>query len=177
MTSWREFADDAPALAALGRALFERSELVMLGTSRRDGSPRISPSEFEFYEDELTFGGIWRSRKAQDVIADSRCVLHSTTDNKANPRGDFKLYGRAVAMDSTVERQRYEAAHAGAAWLAEPYHLFRLDITQAAFVQFGEPAIDTAARLPGDPHTIVGSVYPVGSHPSVAATWRPPVAG
>ncbi len=42
MTSWAEFARQAPELAAFGEARF-RSGVAYLGTLRADGSPRVHP--------------------------------------------------------------------------------------------------------------------------------------
>jgi hypothetical protein len=42
MTTWAEFAQQAPELAAFGEARF-RSGVAYLGTVRDDGSPRLHP--------------------------------------------------------------------------------------------------------------------------------------
>jgi hypothetical protein len=42
---WEEFKCDAQELAALGEERFERTGLVLLGTLRKDGWPRINPVE------------------------------------------------------------------------------------------------------------------------------------
>ena len=41
---WEDFRLHAPKLAKLGEERFERSGLVLLGTLRKNGWPRISPS-------------------------------------------------------------------------------------------------------------------------------------
>lgn len=43
--NWADFRLAAPDLAAAGERLFERTGVVLVGTIRRDGSPRISPVE------------------------------------------------------------------------------------------------------------------------------------
>ena len=176
---WADIVEDAPALAALGLELFESSELVMLGTLRRDGGPRITPLEYFLYNGEFTLGGMWQSMKLLDLLRDPRCVLHSTTHDKSNEEGDFKLYGRAIAIDDAAYRERYaDAVRDAIGWApSEPYHLFRLDITSAAFVLFGDPAEGVAERLRADPRT---RVRMFGSDPNtsgyVVATWEPPPA-
>ena len=72
--SWGEFETASPELARLARGLFDETGLVMLGTIRRDGSPRVSPVEFFIFAGELYLGMIWRSYKAQDLPA--RPALH-----------------------------------------------------------------------------------------------------
>ena len=42
MASWKEFAQQAPELAAFGEARF-RNGVAYLGTLRADGSPRVHP--------------------------------------------------------------------------------------------------------------------------------------
>jgi hypothetical protein len=153
MVSWKAFFEVAPVLAGLGRERFERTDLTMLGTIRRDGFPRISPVEFLFFEDDLTTGGMWQSKKCLDLLREPRCTLHSTTSDKAGTQGDFKLYGRAVPMDDPATRARYEDALVAAiGWKpSRPYHLFRIDIESAGFIVFGpeasriEPEVRAAA--------------------------------
>jgi len=43
MTTWGEFAEAAPALAAFGEERFRAAEVAYLGTVRADGSPRVHP--------------------------------------------------------------------------------------------------------------------------------------
>lgn len=40
---WKEFADACPEIAERAEERFRTDQLVMLGTLRTDGSPRISP--------------------------------------------------------------------------------------------------------------------------------------
>src|SRR5439155_11987857 len=51
--SWRAFAAGAPALAPVARTRLEDTGVALLGTIRRDGSPRISPIGPVFAEDDL----------------------------------------------------------------------------------------------------------------------------
>jgi hypothetical protein len=149
MVSWQEFVERAPALARAGRERFDRHELVMLGTLRRNGWPRISPVEFLYFEDDLTTGGMWQSKKCLDLLRDPRCVLHSVTADKSGTQGDFKLYGRAVSIDDPATRSRYgQAVFAAIGWQpSEPFHLFRVDIEAAGFIVFGEEAATLKAEM------------------------------
>lgn len=139
--NWAAFEREAPALAATGRGAFDRSGLVLLGTLRRDGWPRISPVEHMFLEGELLLGMMWRSLKARDLLRDARCVVHasvSNPDGRTDP--EFKLYGRVRDIPDPLLRGAY-----GAEWWArsqwrpsEPYHLFALDIESAGYVRYDE---------------------------------------
>jgi hypothetical protein len=60
----------APTIAGLAEERFQRDQLVMIGTLRTDGSPRISPCEVDFAEGQLLLGMMWRSKKALDLLTD-----------------------------------------------------------------------------------------------------------
>ena len=53
MATWTEFAAEAPELAELGEQRLAATGLMMLGTLRKDGFPRISPAEPAFAEHRL----------------------------------------------------------------------------------------------------------------------------
>ncbi len=140
---WDEFAKAAPELAALGEERLRARELCLLGTLRANGYPRISPVEPDFVDGELMSGMMWRSPKALDLLRDPRCVVHSIVSDRAGTEGDFKLYGRAVAVEDPGRRGRYrETIKARIDWEpAEPnYHLFAIDVESAGFNVFGDDA-------------------------------------
>ena len=136
---WSDFAVAAPELAAIGQQRIEATGLVVIGTLRRDGSPRISPVEPLFSDGELMLGMMWQSRKALDLLRDPRLTVHSTTCDRDGSEGDFKLYGRAIDVDDPDMRWRYgDVLEAKIDWRpSEPFHLFSMDIASAAFMRFG----------------------------------------
>jgi hypothetical protein len=147
---WEEFAAACPDLAALGEERFRSTEVLLLGTLRRNGWPRISPVELDFVDGELLVGMMWRSPKALDLRRDPRYVAHSIVTSRLATDGDFKLYGRAEEVDEPARRAAYRAAiKARIGWEpTEPeYHLFALGVESAGFVTFAEPAY----RLAWDP--------------------------
>ena len=138
--NWDEFAREAPELARLGFERIEASGMVLLGTLRPNGFPRISPCEVIFCDGEAMLGMMWRSPKALDLLRDPRCVLHSTVTKTDGSEGDFKLYGRGVDVREPGLRKRYcEALFAKTGWQpSEPeFHLFAIDVEAAGFLQFG----------------------------------------
>lgn len=141
---WDAFAAACPRIAEIARERFARDELVMIATLRADGTPRISATEPDIAADRLCLGMIWQSRKALDLQRDSRIVLHSVPSDRLNPGGDVKLTGRAVEeTDPDVRRSYRRALRARIDWApAEPsFHLFSVDILEAAYMRFGdEPA-------------------------------------
>jgi hypothetical protein len=138
MVTWAEFTSQAPELAALGTALFERTGLSLVGTSRKDGSPRISPCEPYFIDGDLYLGMMWQSRKALDLVRDPRCVVHSTVSDKQGTEGEFKAYGLARDVPEPDRRTRYgDTLERQLDWRpSEPYHLFVLDITSVGYCRF-----------------------------------------
>ena len=75
---WEEFKRADPELAALGEERIEATGLVLLGTLRKNGFPRISPVEPLLTMGRLYLGMMWQSRKALDLLRDPRCTVHST---------------------------------------------------------------------------------------------------
>ena len=84
---WSEFATEAPDLAALGRERFARAGIMLVGTIRKDGTPRISPVEHYEVEGHLMLGMMWQSFKARDLLRDPRCLVHSVVTSRAGDRG------------------------------------------------------------------------------------------
>jgi len=140
---WDEFAEACPEIAMLAQRRFAKDEVVMVGTLRKDGWPRISPVEPELAAGHLFLGMMWRSTKALDLLRDPRCVVHSVPTDRMNPGGDLKLHGRAVETQNPQLRQAFrEAIKARIDWAPdEPsYPLFSLEIEAAAYVRFDERA-------------------------------------
>jgi hypothetical protein len=134
---WRAFADDCPDLAAVATEWIVDKHIMLLGTLRADGSPRISAVECDAVGDELCTGMIWQSAKALDLLRDPRLTVHSLPPGKDNPAGDLKLYGRAVAVEGELKRAYGDVMFARLAWRPpEPYHLFALDVAEAGMVVF-----------------------------------------
>jgi hypothetical protein len=142
MTTWGDFETGAPELAALATDRFASTQLLLLGTIRRNGWPRISPCEYLFVDGDIYLGMIWRSKKALDLLREPRCVLHSTTTSKDGDEGDVKIYGRAVD-----ERRPERRAHARQAAVDEmnfdpeaegEYHLFRIEVTEVGYTRFSD---------------------------------------
>ena len=135
--TWEEFQRSDPELAALGRERFDRTGLILLGTLRKNGWPRISPVEVLITDGQLYLGMMWRSRKALDLLRDPRCTVHSTVSDRAGTEGEFKVYGHAVDVQDVEARRRYGDALYEKIQVRpdeSEYHLFAVDIQSAAFV-------------------------------------------
>jgi len=139
---WEEFAKACPEIAGRAEDRFRANELCMVGTLRKDGSPRISPCELDFAVGEMFLGMMWRSAKAIDLLRDPRCVLHSCTSDRQGTQGDAKIYGRAIEVQDPELRRAYrEAAKARIDWAPEEphFHTFSIDVESAGFMAFSEP--------------------------------------
>lgn len=135
MASWQEFRAADPAFAELAEARIEGPGLVLVGTLRRNGWPRISPVEPLIVDGTLYLGMMWQSKKALDLRRDPRCTVHSVVQDKAGTEGDVKVYGRAVDVTDPAERERYGAALLAAiGWRPEgDFHLFAVDVTSIGY--------------------------------------------
>src|SRR5262245_58144300 len=108
--NWEEFHNAVPELAEMAEKLFDKSGVVLVGTIRKDGSPRISPVEPIITDGQLYLGMMWQSLKARDLLRDPRCTIHSSLNDRMAPDGEFKLYGRVVDVQDPEERRCYGAA-------------------------------------------------------------------
>lgn len=136
---WEEFAEACPELAEMAQKRFVRDQLVLVGTLRTDGWPRISPCEVDIAAGHLFLGMMWRSTKALDLLRDSRLIVHSVQCDREAGEGDIKLYGRAIEIrDPTLREAFRDAIKARIDWAPdEPsFHLFSVDVERAACVAF-----------------------------------------
>ncbi len=134
MTGWRDLELGAPEVARLGMARLDAARLALLGTLRRDGSPRISPVEPYLVEGQLLIGTMAWSAKAGDLRRDPRYVLHSVVPDPDSGAGELKLHGSATEagqdLRGTADRGWWLA------WPPDKAIVFCLGIAQAAFVEW-----------------------------------------
>ncbi|MFC4859055.1 pyridoxamine 5-phosphate oxidase [Actinophytocola glycyrrhizae] len=132
MATWREIEADAPEFAERVRSRFAAGIHKTIATLRKDGSPRISGSELDFKDGEVTLGMMGGSMKLLDVRRDPRVAVHSpSVDPPEDPTtwlGDAKLAGRAIEVAPPAE-----GAEPGAGY-------FRIDIAEVALAHVGTPA-------------------------------------
>lgn len=146
---WRAFASEAPELARKAEALFEEVGVVLLGTIRRDGSPRISPVEPLFVEGDLQLGMMWQSLKALDLLRDPHCTVHSCITDRMASRGEFKLHGVAKDIQEPGRRKRYcETLQKKIGWAPqEPkFHVFEISAIESAALFYNEESTRKVTR-------------------------------
>ena len=81
---------------------------------------------------------MWQSRKALDLLRDTRRTVHNTISKKDATEGEFKVYGRALDIQDSVLRRRFcKAMHEKINWdpsaNGSRYHLLSIDIESVAF--------------------------------------------
>jgi hypothetical protein len=120
MARWAEVERDAPDLAERAQHLFGRGVNKTIATVRADGAPRISGTELEFEDGEVTLGMMGGSRKLADVRREHRVAIHSPTVDETTKDwpGDAKLAGVLVEVPPPGENAIAEAGY------------FRLDVTE-----------------------------------------------
>lgn len=147
MATWQEIEKDAPEFAERVRSVFAAGKHKTIATLRADGSPRISGSECEFADGEVTFGMMGDSRKLADVRRDPRLALHSPSldppEDQGTWSGDAKISGRAVEVPAQPDRP-----HEGAG-------AFRIDITEVVLTYLGGEPPD---------HLVIESWHPGRGH-------------
>ena len=114
LAEWRDLELGAPPITRLGLARLHAG-VAMLGTLRRDGSPRISPIEPYLVHGQLLAGAMTWSAKAADLLRDPRHVPHSAVTSPDSGEGEFKLHGSAVQAS-----QDLRAAATQARWSRRP---------------------------------------------------------
>jgi hypothetical protein len=134
MPSWSDVEAEAADLAALARRFFDAHVHKTLATLRRDGSPRISGTEVDFSDGALWIGSMWRAMKALDLQRDPRFALHSGSEDPPGWTGDAKVAGR---FEEVADPEVKEARRSGDQ-PADPFHLFRADVTELVVVHLNE---------------------------------------
>jgi hypothetical protein len=118
---WGEFEAQQPALAGVGARKLTGPGVVLVGTVRRDGSPRISPVEPLLWDGDLWLCMGLGSHKAADLRRDHTILVHSIVTNRTGQDGEYKVRGTAVeeadpdtqALRRTSGRPAGMAARAG----------------------------------------------------------------
>lgn len=132
---WAELEQGAPDLATIAREEFACSGMALVGTLRKDGSPRISSVEPVIVEGELYLGMMWRSRKAVDLLRDPRLVLRNAVCTNKGNEIELIVRGRAADAQDEASRAKYLQT-SEASWGDSPFHLFAVEIESAALIRY-----------------------------------------
>jgi hypothetical protein len=108
MTSWKEFAQQAPEFAEFGKSRFQ-SRVAYLGTVRADGGPRVHPVT-PIVGDQLFLFMESTSPKGKDLQRDPRYTLHCSVEDWSGGNGEFYVRGEGRFTDDPVMREQAVAA-------------------------------------------------------------------
>lgn len=129
-TNWAGFTAAEGAFAVAVEKRFRAYTHHVLGTLRRDGTPRLTGIEATFRDGELWLGMMPNSRKALDLRRDPRFSLMANpgADTEAMMAdGDARVTGRVVEVTDRESMRRYAADEARA---EETFHLFRAEVSE-----------------------------------------------
>jgi nitroimidazol reductase NimA-like FMN-containing flavoprotein (pyridoxamine 5'-phosphate oxidase superfamily) len=138
MASFADVENVEPDLANRVRAILSSTTNAVLGTIRRDGSPRLSGADPYFHDGQLRIWSMPRARKGQDLRRDPRVAVHSIPWDSRKLRDGAADVGEADAKVSGTAELVSDAGAQSAfrAWLTsergvEPpqdWDLFTIDI-------------------------------------------------
>ncbi|MDQ2722644.1 MAG: pyridoxamine 5'-phosphate oxidase family protein [Actinomycetota bacterium] len=160
MTTWRQFTEGAPRIAAIfARRHVAAGSLCMLATLRSDGSPRISPMEPRVFEDQLWLVGMPDTTKFRDLERDPRFCLHTATIDTEVKDGDAKLWGVVNDVQDKSLHQRFvEAlfAETGFDLRGQEFdHFYAADLSGASAVEVRSGHMDVTVWNPGAAERVV----------------------
>ncbi len=134
MSSWKEFTQEAPELAAFGKGRFQNG-VAYLGTIRSDGGPRVHPVTPIMGEQLFLFMEP-TSPKGKDLQRDPRYTLHCSVEDSGGGKGEFYVRGRATLVNDTAVRE--QAVQASSYSPADRYILFVLTVDFAFMNTYDE---------------------------------------
>ena len=151
MRSWAELELVAPEITALGRDLLDRFQFVLVGTLTKDGSPRVNPCEAYVIDGHLLLNMMPRSLKALDLLRDPRIYVHTPVTSKDGTGGEFKLAGRAPALEDDELRGKLDDLFwQMIQWRPAPdSHYFEVLVERVAYHRYGDEG--TVLRWPARP--------------------------
>jgi Pyridoxamine 5'-phosphate oxidase len=134
----------------LGRERLGNPGVVLVGTVRTDGTPRISPVEPLFWRQDLWLSMLWGSKKAADLLRDPRVLVHNIVTSRDGSAGEYKVRGRAVVdQDEEIHAGYAAAIREQAGWDPVPgsFHLFWVDVDDVAFIRYDDATGDQFVTL------------------------------
>jgi Bacteriocin-protection, YdeI or OmpD-Associated/Domain of unknown function (DUF1905) len=133
---WSEFAARQRVLAGVAHDQLIKPGVVLAGTTRRDGSARISGVEPLIMDGEFWLSMMPASAKARDLHRDPRILVHSIVTSAA-PQAEIMMRGTVRAETDPDIQQRYAAAvraHLGWQPVAGEFALFAVDISDVSYI-------------------------------------------
>lgn len=130
-SNWTDFKAAEPDFADTVRRRFEQYKHHVLATLRKDGSPRVTGIEVDFWLGEPFLGMMPNSRKALDLRRDPRFAVHANPGPDAElADGDVRISGRAVEVTEAEVLARFISERKP----PEPFHLFQVEPSEVVRV-------------------------------------------
>lgn len=160
MIAWSEFAEQAPRIAEIFlRRYAAAGRLCMLGTTRADGYPRISPMEPWIFEGRLVLVGMPGTTKFRDLDRDPRFCLHTATIDPNVGDGDVKVWGEAQDLQDQDLHQRFaDTLYAGTGLdlRGQDFSPFYVgDLTSASSIEHEDGRLTITIWKPGQGERVV----------------------
>lgn len=159
MATWTEFAHEASEIAELAERRLAATGLMMLGTLRRDGFPRISPIEpvledggLKLHDSRLWLAMMVDSTKSRDLRRDGRFALHTATADRMVTEGDVKLWGVATEVTDHDTLSQFSDdifASVGHRFEVGQFDAFEVDLLGASSVAVRDNAMFVTTWHPG----------------------------
>jgi hypothetical protein len=165
---WSAIAASEPALGAIVFDRLIKPGVLLAGTVRRDGSPRISGVEPLVMDGDLWLSMMSASAKVMDLARDRRIVLHSIITGP-EPAAEVKVRGTVRAEhDRDVQRRYAAAVSAGIGWrpVVGEFTLFAVDVEDVTYIGYdAETSGQHVARWPAGTEYVRPSVTPTSLGP------------
>jgi len=168
---WTEIAGREPALGAVVHDRVIKPGVVLVGTTRRDGSARISGVEPLILDGELWLSMMRGSAKVRDLERDPRILLHSIV---TGPEAATEVKMRGTARrEGNPEVQEGYAVQAGRqlGWrpVAGEFALFAVDVAEVTLIGYdAESGAQYVARWPEGREYLRPSTTPTSLGPPEA---------
>jgi hypothetical protein len=170
---WSEIPAWQPALGAVADRLLIEPGVLLAGTIRRDGTPRISGVEPLVLDGDLWLSMMSDSAKRRDLDRDPRVVLNSIITSPSPP-AEIKVRGTARTVTERDRQERYAAAVAeqiGWQPVTGQFTLFTVEVTDLTYIG-SEPGTGAqhVARWPPGEEYIRPQLTPTSLGPPQAAS-------
>ncbi|MBV9445674.1 MAG: hypothetical protein JO345_07240 [Streptosporangiaceae bacterium] len=165
---WSAIADSEPALGAVVFDKLIGPGVLLAGTTRRDGSARISGVEPLILDGDLWLSMMRASAKALDLARDPRILLHSIVTGP-EPAAEIKMRGTVRAEDDHDVQRRYAAAVAAEiGWrpVVGEFTLFTVDVGDVTYIGYdADTRGQHVARWPAGLEYVRPSITPTSLGP------------
>jgi len=179
---WSEIADREPKLGTIAADRLIGPRVLLVGTTRRDGSARISGVEPLVMDGELWLSMMCGSAKAHDLARDPRIVLHSVVTGP-EAATEIKLRGMVRTETSRDTQQRYaDQVAAELGWCPVPgeFTLFAVDVGDVTYIGYDQATgAQHVARWPAGEEYLRPATTPtsLGPRQPVRRVLSAPTAG